>query len=116
MSIRTVVVCEAQVPFVEGGAEITKVINGEERAIKDSKLSGSDKKEGDDFMAQLRMGKSFLHGTDKDGRPCCYVRVKLHKQGEQSEKSLERFTVYTIETTRMMLKPPVDTAVSVHTL
>jgi hypothetical protein len=67
-------------------------------------------------MAQLRMGKSFLHGTDKDGRPCCYVRVKLHKQGEQSEKSLERFTVYTIETTRMMLKPPVDTAVSVHTL
>jgi hypothetical protein len=59
------------------------------------------------------MGKSYLHGTDKDGRPCCYVRVKLHKQGEQSEKSLERFTVYTIETTRMMLKPPVDTAVSI---
>jgi hypothetical protein len=91
------------------------MINGEERAIKDSKMSGSEKKEGDDFMAQLRMGKSFLHGTDKDGRPCCYVRVKLHKQGEQSEKSLERFTVYTIETTRMMLKPPVDTAVSILT-
>jgi hypothetical protein len=89
------------------------MINGEERAIKDSKTSGSEKKEGNDFMAQLRMGKSFLHGTDKDGRPCCYVRVKLHKQGEQSEKSLERFTVYTIETTRMMLKPPVDTAVSI---
>jgi hypothetical protein len=89
------------------------MINGEERAIKDSKMSGSEKKEGDDFLAQLRMGKSFLHGTDKDGRPCCYVRVKLHKQGEQSEKSLERFTVYTIETTRMMLKPPVDTAVSI---
>lgn len=85
--------------------------NGEERAIKDSWGKGGDKKEGDDFMAQLRMGKSFLHGTDKDGRPCCYVRVRLHKQGEQSEKSLERFTVYTIETTRMLLKPPVDTAV-----
>jgi len=89
------------------------MINGEERAIKDSKGTGSDKKEGEDFMAQLRMGKSFLHGTDKDGRPCCYVRVKLHKQGEQTEKSLERFTVYTIETTRMMLKPPVDTAVRI---
>lgn len=86
--------------------------NGEGLAIKESKNGqGSEKKEGDDFMAQLRMGKSFLHGTDKDGRPCCYVRVKLHKQGEQSEKSLERFTVYTIETTRMLLKPPVDTAV-----
>lgn len=85
---------------------------GEERAFKDSKNgAGGDKKEGADFMAQLRMGKSFLHGLDKDGRPCCYVRVRLHKQGEQSEKSLEHFTVYTIETTRMMLKPPVDTAV-----
>jgi hypothetical protein len=42
------------------------------------------------------------------------LRVKLHKQGEQSEKSLERFTVYTIETTRMMLKPPIDTAVSLR--
>ena len=86
------------------------MINGEEHAVKESKAgSAAERKEGGDFMAQLRMGKSFLHGTDKDGRPCCYVRVKLHKQGEQSEKSLERFTVYTIETTRMMLKPPIDT-------
>ncbi|SLM37151.1 CRAL/TRIO, N-terminal domain [Lasallia pustulata] len=30
------------------------------------------KKEGKDFMAQIRMGKSFLHGKDKDGRPMCY--------------------------------------------
>ena len=90
------------------------MINGEEHAVKESKAgNAAEKKEGGDFMAQLRMGKSFLHGTDKDGRPCCYVRVKLHKQGEQSEKSLERFTVYTIETTRMMLKPPIDTAVSI---
>jgi hypothetical protein len=91
------------------------MINGEEFAIKEAKAgSAAEKKEGGDFMAQLRMGKSFLHGTDKEGRPCCYVRVKLHKQGEQSEKSLERFTVYTIETTRMMLKPPIDTAVSLR--
>jgi hypothetical protein len=89
------------------------MIHGEEHAIKESKSgNAAEKKEGADLMAQLRMGKSFLHGTDKDGRPCCYVRVKLHKQGEQTEKSLERFTVYTIETTRMMLKPPIDTAVS----
>lgn len=87
--------------------------NGEGTALRESKSSNAaEKKEGDDFMAQLRMGKSFLHGTDKDGRPCCYVRVRLHRQGEQSEKSLERFTVYTIETARMMLRPPVDTAVS----
>lgn len=70
----------------------------------------ADKKEGGDFMQQIRMGKSFLHGVDKEGRPICYVRVRLHKPGEQSEASLERFTVYTIETARMFLRLPVDTA------
>lgn len=91
------------------------MINGEESAIIHSKSgNAAEKKEGADFAAQLHMGKSFVHGTDKDGRPCCYVRVKLHKAGEQSEKSLERFTVYLIETTRLMLKPPIDTAVSLR--
>lgn len=77
--------------------------------------SGSDakaKKDGEDFLAALRMGKSFLHGIDKEGRPMCFVKVRLHKQGEQSEESIERFTVYTIETARMLLRPPIDTAVS----
>jgi hypothetical protein len=89
------------------------VLNGELAALNDSKSEDPKiKKEGEDFLAQMRMGKSFLHGLDKDGRPLCIVRARLHKQGEQSEKSLERFTVYTIETARMFLRPPVDTAVS----
>lgn len=65
-----------------------------------------------DFLAQTRMGKSFLHGIDKNGRPICMIRVRLHKQGEHAEASLERYTVYLIETARLVLKPPVDTAVS----
>lgn len=89
------------------------VLNGELAALNDSKSDDPKiKKEGEDFLAQIRMGKSFLHGLDKDGRPMCIVRARLHRQGEQSEKSLERFTVYTIETARMLLRPPVDTAVS----
>ncbi|KAF8250113.1 CRAL/TRIO domain-containing protein [Wilcoxina mikolae CBS 423.85] len=64
----------------------------------------------EEFMKQLRMGKSFLHGTDKDGRPICFVRVRLHKQADQSERVLERFTIYTMETARLMLRTPVDTA------
>ena len=89
------------------------MLKGEGGALRESEsANAAEKKEGEDLMAQLRMGKSFLHGTDKEGRPCCYVRVRLHRQGEQSERSLERFTVYTIETARMMLRPPVDTAVS----
>jgi hypothetical protein len=89
--------------------------NGEMAAFEDAK--GSDptrKKLGEDFLAQLRMGKSFLHGQDKDGRPMCFVRVRLHKQGEQSEASLERYTVFVIESARMILSPPVDTAVSLE--
>jgi hypothetical protein len=89
------------------------VKNGEEAALKDSKSSDPKvKKEGEDFLAQLRIGKSYLHGLDAEGRPMCIVRARLHRAGEQSEASLERFTVYTIETARMFLRPPVDTAVS----
>jgi CRAL/TRIO, N-terminal domain/CRAL/TRIO domain len=76
---------------------------------------GSDPAErrlGEDFLAQMRLGKSFLHGVDNNGRPMCFVRVRLHKQGEQSEESLERYTVFVIESARMVLQPPVDTAVS----
>lgn len=87
----------------EGEEGMLKAANGE----PDPAVS---KKDGEDFMTQMRMGKSFLRGVDKDGRPMCFVRVRLHRQGEQSEASLERFTVYTIETARMFLKPPVDTA------
>ncbi|PUU73602.1 CRAL-TRIO domain-containing protein [Tuber borchii] len=71
---------------------------------------GAAAEKDNDFMMQLRMGKSYLHGLDKEGRPICFVRVRLHKQGEQSEESLERYTVYIMETARLMLQPPVDTA------
>ncbi|CZT00853.1 related to CSR1-phosphatidylinositol transfer protein [Rhynchosporium agropyri] len=85
--------------------------NGELGSLEDA--NGSDpvkKKLGHDFLAQMRLGKSFLHGMDKDGRPMCFVRVRLHKQGEQSEESLERYTIFVIESARMILSPPVDTA------
>ena len=86
--------------------------HGEASAV--ASALGSDpksKKEGEDFLQQLRLGKSFLHGYDSEGRPICIVRVKLHRQGEQSEASLERFTVHTLETARLLLRSPVDTAV-----
>lgn len=84
---------------------------GEGGMVELSKSSDAKEKQlGEDFMAQIRMGKSFLHGLDKQGRPICVVRVRLHHQGEQCEESLERYTVYLIETARMVLRPPVDTA------
>lgn len=86
--------------------------NGEAAALKQSQSSDPvEKKKGEDFLYQLRMGKSFLHGVDKFGRPICVVRVRLHKANDQDVESLERFTVYTIETARLLLAPPVETAV-----
>jgi hypothetical protein len=86
--------------------------NGEAGALADEQSgSGPAKALGHDFLQQLRMGKNFLHGTDKSGRPICFVRVRLHRAADQSEESIERSTVYTIETTRMLIEAPVDTAV-----
>ncbi|KAJ5730720.1 uncharacterized protein N7483_005228 [Penicillium malachiteum] len=85
--------------------------NGEALALKQSQSSDPvEKKKGDDFLFQMRKGKSFLHGVDKCGRPICMVRVRLHKASEQDVENLERFTVYTIETARLLLAPPVETA------
>ncbi|EQK99028.1 CRAL/TRIO domain protein [Ophiocordyceps sinensis CO18] len=85
--------------------------NGEAGAVQDEQNGSAEaKKLAGDFMAQSRQGKSFLHGTDKEGRPICVVRVRLHKPGAQSAESLERSTVFIIETARLSLQPPVDTA------
>lgn len=86
-----------------------KEMNVEELTRK-GELAAAESKD-EDYLVQIRMGKSYLHGVDKEGRPICYVRVRLHKAGEQSEESLERYTVYIMETARLMLKSPVDTAV-----
>ena len=89
--------------------------NGEAAAYKDAiESTGPTKKEGEDFMKIMRLGKSFLHGCDKEGRPICIVRARLHRAGEQSEGSLERVTVHIIETARLLLSPPVDSAVSLQ--
>lgn len=87
------------------------MLKGEAGMVELSKSSDAKEKQlGEDFMAQIRMGKSFMHGVDNKGRPLCIVRVRQHHQGEQCEESLERYTVYLIETARMVLRPPVDTA------
>lgn len=86
--------------------------NGEALASKQEQgAQGAEKKKGEEFLTQLRMGKSFLHGVDKFGRPICVVRVRLHRASEQEPETLERYTVYTIEIARLLLAPPVETAV-----
>ncbi|KAG8157793.1 hypothetical protein KVR01_012455 [Diaporthe batatas] len=54
--------------------------NGEAAMVEKSQSSDPKAKQlGGDFMAQIRMGKSFLHGVDDKGRPICvdYTPVKF---------------------------------------
>lgn len=89
------------------------MVRGEALAVEQEKSDDYEtQKLGADFLDQMRRGKSFCHGIDKEGRPINIVRARLHKAGEASEAALERYTVYLIETSRLMLTPPADTAVS----
>jgi hypothetical protein len=62
------------------------------------------------FRLQMELGKSFVHGTDKEGRPIVYINVRLHKPADQDAKALEKFTIYVMEVGRLMIQPPVETA------
>lgn len=85
---------------------------GEEALIKDGQSTDSKtRKVGNDIMAQHRMGKSFLHGVDKLNRPICFIRVRLHRLGAQSQESLEKYVVFQIETGRLLMNPGADTVV-----
>ncbi|KAJ0419211.1 CRAL-TRIO domain-containing protein [Aspergillus carlsbadensis] len=75
----------------------------------DTSFSKAEQKEGKDFISQLEMGKSYLHGLDREGRPVNIVRVKLHKPGAQTAAALERYIVHVIESTRVLVAPPVET-------
>jgi hypothetical protein len=87
---------------------------GELHALKQERSSNAvEKKAGKDFLSQMRMGKSYVHGTDKLGRPIVVIRVRLHKPGAQSEEALERYIVHVIESVRLTLSPPVETSVCV---
>ncbi|KAL2868894.1 CRAL-TRIO domain-containing protein [Aspergillus lucknowensis] len=87
------------------------LMNTELRALYETrdKSNLEQAKEADGFLSQMRMGKCYLHGEDKQGRPIGIVRVKLHKPSAQSHESIKRFILHIIETTRLLLIPPVDT-------
>jgi hypothetical protein len=89
------------------------LLNSELQALQESKnkLKPHDAKEAEDFLAQVRMGKCYQHGEDKQGRPVGIVQVKLHKPSAQSTEVINRYILHIIESTRLLLRPPVDTVV-----
>ncbi|GAB1218192.1 hypothetical protein ATERTT37_007445 [Aspergillus terreus] len=59
------------------------------------------------FLEQLRIGKCFMHGTDRAGRPVLVLQGRLHKSTEKSDV-LNRVILHMIETVRLILVPPVE--------
>ncbi|KAG0056056.1 hypothetical protein BGZ83_006493 [Gryganskiella cystojenkinii] len=68
------------------------------------------------FKSQLEMGKFFVHGTDKLGQPVVYLNVHLHRPADQDYKTLERLTIYLMETGRLLIQPPVETVALIFDL
>ncbi|KAI0964911.1 CRAL-TRIO domain-containing protein [Xylaria arbuscula] len=79
-------------------------------ARKEKTGEGKEKKDAREFLEQLRMGKVYIRGSDRKGRPVGYVHVACHKPGQQSQETLEKLIVQTIETARCLFAAPGNEA------
>jgi len=62
-----------------------------------------------DCENELAPGKSFFHGMDKEGRPVCIIKSRMHDPSKSEKLEAERFAVCMIEYGRRLLKQPVET-------
>lgn len=60
------------------------------------------------FLAQYRSGKSYVRGTDKEGRPVYVIRVRLHDPRLQTPEAMEAYVLHNIESIKTMLTFPND--------
>lgn len=44
------------------------------------------------FVNELKVGKAFVYGKDKENRPVVYIRVRLHKPATTVRNELEKMT------------------------
>ncbi|KAF9422531.1 hypothetical protein BGZ94_008547, partial [Podila epigama] len=68
------------------------------------------------FLEQLKSGKFYINGTDKEGRIVAYLNARLHWPDDQPAKTLEKFIVYVMEAGRVLLEHPVETVCLVFDL
>ena len=48
-------------------------------------------------MKELKIGKAFLHGFDRDGRPCIVIKTALHFPDQSEFEEAYRFGIYIME-------------------
>ncbi|TKA67292.1 hypothetical protein B0A49_12972 [Cryomyces minteri] len=94
------------------------MFNGEQGALDVLKDSNEKyaRERAEGFLLQFRKGKNFVRGVDREGRPIVYIRSRLHRSSEQPVESIERSIVYTFETTRLFMNPPIASALLIFDL
>ncbi|MBW0490451.1 hypothetical protein O181_030166 [Austropuccinia psidii MF-1] len=65
-------------------------------------------KENEQIKKQLKTGKTFVHGVDRNGSPIFRIFASRHKTSDQSAKDVEEFVLYSMESTRYFVVPPVE--------
>ncbi|KAI8369813.1 CRAL-TRIO domain-containing protein [Choanephora cucurbitarum] len=65
---------------------------------------------GDCFIKQLNSGKAYLGGPDKMGRGICFINVSLHQKDEQPLEAIKLLTMYVMETSRVIVHQPIESA------
>lgn len=60
------------------------------------------------FQKQFLLGKAYVHGCDREGRPICYINVRHHHAWDQSKQTLVNFIAYNIEAARKGIIPPAE--------
>ncbi|KAF4258783.1 hypothetical protein KXV68_005167 [Aspergillus fumigatus] len=85
---------------------------GELGAIHQSQapLNAAEAQQSRGFLSQLQMGKCYVHGVDRLNRPLCVIRVRLHRPEDQSEEAMNRYITHIMESVRLLIAPPVETA------
>jgi len=58
---------------------------------------------------ELKVGKGYYHKHDKEGRPVCYVRARLHDPAMTDVLENQRYTVLMMEYGKTLLRPPGET-------
>jgi hypothetical protein len=104
---------EKSLAMLVASIEWRAAVNIDETIVKrgeDVALHATRSKDDEGVMLQYRSGKSYIRGTDKQGRPVYIVKPKLHHPSEQSSKAMETFILHTIESIRLLVKAPQDRA------
>lgn len=72
--------------------------------------SGAIEDNNEEFMKQVRSGKAYVYGYDLKCRPVVHIHAECHDPKAQELRVVQQYTVYMLETGRLLLKEPVDTA------